>query len=537
MLEVAHKEHPANWKSERIVCKRHHLFVFKIGTGVLYIDNNQYHFAPGKSYIVPPGSSLCVQSDFDCETSYFLITFTTLQSKPNDETVVYTHPIIPNRYELSAYPFSRLIRLIEELYAGRDCSSDIEWYTQQLRFMQLMGFVLEHNLRSDHSLSATHSVENTIQYLNRHYMENITVKQLVQLANVSQWQFTPIFQELTGKKPLDYLTDLRINHAKELLRSSDEPLREIAAKVGFADEYYFNRRFRNTAGITPKQYARRMRGKVRVMDWTGHEVDIPVMPQRVIYHGETFGDLIALGVEAIGSASTFIRGTIYEDHLDDIHDIGHPFNSDKSRMLEPDLIIVANEDENLYSTISQIAPTVTFNSFAPLERRLHTLGDLLGKQKEAKLWLDAYTAKESTMWLDLQSHMKTDETASVFIFDHGNRLFVMGTTGLSSALYHPFGFKPGDKIQELLASGQAFMEITTDQLSAYAGDRIFMLLGHNEISRQATHALMQSSLWRKLPAVRNGYVYQVNALHWNLGDALTRERLLQALPLLLARTS
>ena len=74
-------------------------------------------------------------------------------------------------------------------------------------------------------------------------MDNITVKQLAQLAHVAPWKYTTIFQELTGKKPLDFLTELRINHSKELLTHTNSPLRDIASQVGFSDEYYFNRRF------------------------------------------------------------------------------------------------------------------------------------------------------------------------------------------------------------------------------------------------------------------------------------------------------
>ncbi|MNI13977.1 hypothetical protein D3C73_672260 [compost metagenome] len=54
-------------------------------------------------------------------------------------------------------------------------------------------------------------------------MDSITVKQLAERANVSLWQYTPIFQKLTGKRPLDYLTELRISHSKTHLLESAEP--------------------------------------------------------------------------------------------------------------------------------------------------------------------------------------------------------------------------------------------------------------------------------------------------------------------------
>ncbi|UZN00897.1 helix-turn-helix transcriptional regulator [Lysinibacillus sp. MHQ-1] len=74
------------------------------------------------------------------------------------------------------------------------------------------------------------------------------------------------------------MTDLRLTNAKELLLQTNVPLKEIAQRVGFDDEYYFNRRFRQVIGIPPKQFARQYRQRTVVKDWTGHEVTIPSAP-------------------------------------------------------------------------------------------------------------------------------------------------------------------------------------------------------------------------------------------------------------------
>ncbi|WP_237728647.1 hypothetical protein [Paenibacillus sp. OSY-SE] len=63
-----------------------------------------------------------------------------------------------------------------------------------------------------------------------------------------------------------------------------------------------------------------------------------------------------------------------------------------------------------------------------------------------------------------------------------------------------------------------------------------MLLPENAVSRQAAMDLMNDSLWHNLPAVKNGYVYIVEANEWNFGDALIREKVLDMLPNLLRRT-
>ncbi|WP_096774235.1 helix-turn-helix domain-containing protein [Paenibacillus lautus] len=94
--------------------------------------------------------------------------------------------------------------------------------------------------------------ENVLHYVDEHYMDpDLTVKQLAHMARLSStWRFTPIFQELTGKKPLHYVIDLRINRVKELLLRKNEPMRSIAQEVGYTDEYCFSRRFRQITGMS-----------------------------------------------------------------------------------------------------------------------------------------------------------------------------------------------------------------------------------------------------------------------------------------------
>lgn len=65
-----------------------------------------------------------------------------------------------------------------------------------------------------------------------------------------------MFRRRTGHKPLDYVNHVRIQHAKEWSRTTDDPLRDIAGRVGFKDEYYFSRRFRQITGLSPRQYDR-----------------------------------------------------------------------------------------------------------------------------------------------------------------------------------------------------------------------------------------------------------------------------------------
>ncbi|MEK3795692.1 ABC transporter substrate-binding protein [Paenibacillus sp. FSL R7-0204] len=270
-------------------------------------------------------------------------------------------------------------------------------------------------------------------------------------------------------------------------------------------------------------------------DYKGHTAEIPVKPQRIIYSGETYGDLIALGVQAIGYPLSMGEGQVFEDKLGGVEDVGFPINLEKTVELQPDLIIYAGIEEADYEALSKIAPTIIFNTFAPLKERMLELGDLLGKKSEAEAWLAQYALKEQAMWAQLKaSGMKDGETASVFTYYPGDRLFVMATTGLSQVLYGEQGFKPTPTIQQVLDEGMGFQEISMEVLREYAGDRIFLLTPIAEEAKQSTDKLLESAVWNSLPAVKNGFVYTQDIMKTS-SDASTREWLLGEIPAMLGK--
>lgn len=507
------------------------LLIVTGGSGQLNLEDQTVTLSTDKCYLISPRTPY---KTINQETTlyYYLITFTAIHTAEPPER--YTGELLSGRRELIVHPFTKVIRLAEELLVFRNSFDDVQLYKQQLKFQELLLVLFEHNYPSEQLPGPAESVEKTIQFLHTHYAENITVKQLAELAGISLWQYTPIFQKLTGKKPLDYLTELRINHSKQFLMESAEPLREIARLVGFSDEYYFSRRFRQKTGIAPGKYALQQGRKLTVRDWTGHQVEIPERPRRIVYHGETLGDLLALGIKPVGGDEAFTWNSVYKHRLKKLTNVGFPLDLQLTASLKPDLIIIANNDERIYKAVSEIAPTLTFDSFAPLEDRMRTLGSWLSKEYEAEAWLESFNSKNAAMWQQLYTNtLKLGETASALIYDHGNHLYAMGMSGLSTALYASNGLQPTKVIQAILDEELGFAEIDPAKIHAYAGDHIFMLIPERQDSLQAMEQLLQSSLWSSLPAVRQGKVYILEGSKWNSGDALTREKLLSLLPKLL----
>ena len=73
-------------------------------------------------------------------------------------------------------------------------------------------------------------------------------------VDISPYYFSKVFKDETGENFIEYLTTIRIEKAKELLRGSNLSMKEICSAVGYSDPNYFSRTFKKNVGVTPTEY-------------------------------------------------------------------------------------------------------------------------------------------------------------------------------------------------------------------------------------------------------------------------------------------
>jgi len=93
-------------------------------------------------------------------------------------------------------------------------------------------------------------------WLRDHYSERISVGDAAALCYMSESQFMKVFKKSTGSTFVHYLTQLRLTEALRLVRETDLSIAEIAARVGFNDQSYFDRRFKEHFHATPVESRR-----------------------------------------------------------------------------------------------------------------------------------------------------------------------------------------------------------------------------------------------------------------------------------------
>ena len=93
-----------------------------------------------------------------------------------------------------------------------------------------------------------------IEYISQHYKENITNEVLAAIAGMSTVYFRKLFTSVLGVSPIVYARNLRIEKAKEMLRSDYGTLSDVALSLGYPSLYDFSRDFKKHTGVAPSKY-------------------------------------------------------------------------------------------------------------------------------------------------------------------------------------------------------------------------------------------------------------------------------------------
>lgn len=144
--------------------------------------------------------------------------------------------IMDNKFSLnfSIYEITDLIELEEWLFG----------------FFFRINEYISKNRRSRNELL----ISRVKDYIDTNYHENISLTGISKIFGISSGYLSSLFCEFNGLNFIDYLSNLRIQKAKVLLKNSDLRIYEIAEKVGYRDAYYFSAAFKKIVGINPTDY-------------------------------------------------------------------------------------------------------------------------------------------------------------------------------------------------------------------------------------------------------------------------------------------
>ena len=120
------------------------------------------------------------------------------------------------------------------------------------KVVHLKEYLLNENSKTINK--CTRELKRVLEYINRNFVEEITLKHLSEVANLNATYLCKQFTKVYNISPIQYVNNLRIEKAKELMLYSDLSITEISAAVGFQSVHYFSRYFKKKENISPMEY-------------------------------------------------------------------------------------------------------------------------------------------------------------------------------------------------------------------------------------------------------------------------------------------
>lgn len=111
---------------------------------------------------------------------------------------------------------------------------------------------------SEKTLRDGERIKVMLQYIQEHYAEELTLAKIAKCAAVSENECLRCFRSMIGSTPIQYVKQVRIQKAAELLASTDRKISEIGMECGFQEMSYFAKTFRELKGCTPGAFRRRL---------------------------------------------------------------------------------------------------------------------------------------------------------------------------------------------------------------------------------------------------------------------------------------
>lgn len=252
---------PFHWHNET-----EFLYVLK-GEFKLLLDSEEYRVKAGELCYIP-GGVMHGGEGTDCV--YECIDFDATKILRNPRLVRQCISAVENQeYQICNYfdiKYPGIIKCASRMFAAAR-NQEEGWQVLVLAgIYDFFGTVVQNKYRvtvseERHEYRNIALINNAIEYISKHYKEDITLNHLAGIATLSPGYFSVYFRVVTGKSPIAYLNYYRVERACFLLEQKNSRVTDVAFDCGFNDVSYFIRCFKKHKGVTPHQYKDTRGGK------------------------------------------------------------------------------------------------------------------------------------------------------------------------------------------------------------------------------------------------------------------------------------
>lgn len=213
------------------------------GEGYFMLDDQSFHFRPGMVIHGCPGKWLTSGNIADQPLEFYVMYY-----HCTAEDGGYLHRAFELETGINPTVLS-LLKMLIKATERPDCFS-------RFQAKALMYSVLTEVFGAARSMKETGAssiVESTKQFMEFHYAQSHSLRDLAGRHGMCAKYFSEVFKKYTGITPIDYLIGYRMKQAYKFLLTTTCNVKEIAQSVGYQDAYYFSRLFKKQFGFSPSE--------------------------------------------------------------------------------------------------------------------------------------------------------------------------------------------------------------------------------------------------------------------------------------------
>ncbi|WP_276732555.1 iron-hydroxamate ABC transporter substrate-binding protein [Bacillus sp. (in: firmicutes)] len=248
--------------------------------------------------------------------------------------------------------------------------------------------------------------------------------------------------------------------------------------------------------------------EMRTYKSTKGNVKIPAHPKRIVTDFYA-GELLSVGANVVGSGSWSFDNPFLKSKLKDVKDVGDPISVEKVMELQPDLIVVMNE-ENV-DKLKKIAPTVVipYNTAKNVQDTVSMFGDIAGAKDKAKSFMADFNKQAEAAKKKIAGVIDKDATFGIYENTDKGEFWVFNDNGGRSgqAVYNALGLKAPAKIEQDVIKKGEMKQLSQEVIPEYAADYMFITDYNPKGESKTLDKLEDSSIWKNLDAVKHNRVF------------------------------
>lgn len=220
------------------------------GSGTFKVNNIAYHLHAGQGFLIEPNYRTTYVADKETPWSYVWLGFTGKSAATwvDQLNLSETSPVF------SSDESYRLANCVNEILALNNLTpaKNLRAISYLFRFLSYIASGVVTNVQPIRP-EQNHYVTQAIHHIG-HHLTTVTVDNLAQAINVNRSYLTDLFKQDLDLTPSEYIRNFRITKARHLLESSDISIDQVAEQCGYQRTNSFTRVFKQTYGISPRQY-------------------------------------------------------------------------------------------------------------------------------------------------------------------------------------------------------------------------------------------------------------------------------------------